>query len=316
MANDRRIIYLPQIMKRGAPRIVNGGKRGGGLGQMDEEMNFGPTPLPLSEVPTDLLPKYIQDRVYGGGGGGAGAPGAPGTPSAPQGIDAISGIAGDVHAIAGTLLLRRGLLGRVVAVTGTPQLIIDAKDPEGRGYLLLNPAGTVGLTASGTLIAANTAIGATTVTSATLGVANYLNAKFFLEITFVAGAGPVTFDVQSKNPVTGTFLTAQTIWSPVATGTDYADVGTLGVDTDLQMLVTVPGGTTVTFSVGFVLKDGLQGTSTGIAQTVFIGSGSGISPVSAYPLLSGQEKQFYLTENVQLYAVTLGPTLNINIFET
>ena len=304
---ERRIVYPPRItLNNGVPR---GHQRGGALGQIDEEMGHGPRPLPISEVPSDILPRYIQDRLYSGGGVGL-----PGGPGAPQGLDALSGIADDVRAIAGTLLLRRGLLGRVVTVTGTPTLIIDVKETEGRGYLLLNPAGVVGLTAVGTLIASNTAVGATTVTSASLGVANYLNGKFFVDITFTAGAGPVTFDLQSKNPVTGTFITTQTLWSLTATGKSYADVGTLGVDTDLQMLVTVPAGTTVTFSVGFVLKDGLEGTSTGVAQTIFIGN-SGLSPVSAYPLLSGKEKQFYLSENVQLWAVTLGPSLDMNIFE-
>jgi hypothetical protein len=62
------------------------------------------------------------------------------------------------------------------------------------------------------------------------------------------------------------------------------------------------------------LKDGLEGTSTGVTQTIFIG-GAGVLSTAGYPLLSGQERPFYLMENVQLYAVTASPSLSLNIFE-
>jgi hypothetical protein len=286
-------------------------KREGTLGQLDMERDFGPSPLPYSEIPPDLLPKYIKE--YGSGGGSSGAPGGGGG-SGQNSFGDLGQIGKDVHSIAGTLSLNRGLLGRLVTVTGTPQLIINAQDPGGRGYLLLNPAGTLGLTASGTLISSQTAVGATTVTSGSLGVANYNTARFFIEAVFNVGAGPVTFDLQTRNPVTGTYITSQTIASLSATGNLYASVGQLGVDTDLRMFVTVPAGTTITFSVGFVTKDGLEGTSTGVAQTIFIG-GPGVASQSGYPILSGKERSFYLNENVQLYAVTGGPSLNLNIFE-
>ena len=274
-------------------------QRNGQLGQLDTEFGYGPQPLPLSEIPPDLMPKYIREQSGMGGRGG--------------GASDLNQLVRDVHSIAGTLVLNRGLLGRVITITSVPQLIINSLNPEGRGYLLLNPAGVVGLTAVGTLISSNVAVGATTVTSGSLGVANYKTARFWIEAV-LAGAGPVTFDLQTKNPVTGTYLTSQTIASLVATGNIYASVGSLGIDTDLQMLVTVPAGTTCTFSVGFCLKDGLEGTSAGIAQTIFIG-GPGVASQSGYPILSGKEKAFYFNENVQLYAVTGGPSLNMNIFE-
>lgn len=283
--------------------------RNGSLGQLDKEMDFGPSPLAQSEIPVDLLPKYIKEQQ----GDGAPVIGPDGLPVPGTGPD-WSQVVRDVHALAGVVLLKRGLLGRLVTVTSVPQLIINCQYPQGRGYLLLNPAGVVGLTAVGTLIASNTAVGATTVTSASLGVANYNTARFWVEAVFNVGVGPVTFDLQTKNPVTGTFITSQTVFSLAVTGNEYASVGGLGVDTDLQMLVTVPVGTTITFSVGFCLKDGLEGTSAGVAQTIFIG-GSGVAPQSGYPILSGKERQFYLDENVMLYAVTGGPTLNMNIFE-
>jgi hypothetical protein len=200
-----------------------------------------------------------------------------------------------------------------VTVTSIPQLIIQAQEP--RGYLLLNPAGVVGLTAQGTVFSSTTLVGATTLASGSLGVANYKTGRFTVVATFGAGAGPVTFDLQTLDPVDGTtWITVQTIFSLTATGNAYANVGDLGIDVDARIFVTVPVGTTITFTMGFVLKDGLEGTSAGATQTIFIGQ-SGVSSVSGYPILAGHEKPLYFMENVSLYAVTAGPSLAMNIFE-
>lgn len=280
--------------------IPPGMKRNGALGQMDSEFEYGPSPLPVREIPIDLLPKYIIERGKGAVGGGGGGD--------------LSQLIEDVHAIAGVLRLERGLLGRVVTLTSIPQEIIRCQDIGGRGYLILNPAGATGLTTTGTLISSQTLVGATTLTSGSLGVANYDTLRFWVEASFGAGVGPVTFDWQTRNPVTGTYITSQTVFSLAATGNAYASVGALGVDTDGQMLVTVPAGTTITFSVGYCLKDGLEGTSAGASQTIFIGS-SGVTPQAGYPILNGKEKQFYLRENVSLWGVTAAASLDINIFE-
>lgn len=289
-------------------RIVT--PRGGGaLGQLIRETEYGPDPLELGEVPVDIRARYITSRRGMGDGAGVG-PGGVGFDSS----SLIENINRNVGYLAGVVTLQRGLLGRVETITNTPRLIIDQQEIGGRGYLLLNPAGVVGLTATVELFPSTTLIGATTSTSAVVGVANYKTARFFVTATFVAGVGPVTFDLQTKDPVTGTFITAQTIFSLAATGNDYADVGTNGIDTDFQILVTVPAGTTITFTLGAVLKDGLEGTTTGTAQTIFIG-GAGVTSQAGYPILAGKEKAFYLIENVKLYAVTSGPTLDMNIFQ-
>lgn len=280
-------------------------RRASSLGQADQEFEYGPEPLPIRDVPIDLRGRIINPYQ----GGGAGAPGI-----LPNGSQDLTGLINDVHSIAGTLVLRRGLIGRVVTVPNTPILIINQQEIGGRGFLLLNPAGVVGLTAKGTLVSSTTLVGATTLQSASLGVANYKTLKLFINATFVAGAGPVTFDLQTLDPVTGTVLFISQTVSLVATGATYVDLGTLGVDTDFSILVTVPAGTTITFTIGFVLKDGLDGTSAGVTQTIFIGQ-AGVSTVAGYPLLSGKERAFYIMENVQIYAVTAGPSLSMNIFE-
>lgn len=285
-------------------------RRAGSLGQLDAEFNYGPRPLMKRDVPIDLHERVIRDNRAGGEGG----VGIPGYGSGGFSGD-LSQLINDVHSIAGTFVLRRGLIGRVFTVTSTPQQIIQQSEVEGRGYLLLNPTGVVGLTAAGTLFSSTVLVGATSLASGSLGVANYKTARFFVKATFNVGAGPVTFDLQTLDPVDGTtYITSQTLWALTATGNAYADVGTMGIDTDARMLVTVPIGTTIEFTVGFVLKDGLEGTSAGASQTIFIGN-SGVSPNSGFPILAGKEKAFYLMENVSLYAVTSGPNIDMNIFE-
>jgi len=264
-------------------------QRAGSLGQLDREFNHGPQPLHERDIPIDLRSRYIRHDAPGGAGG-VGPDGLPGYQDLSQLI--------------------------IETITSTPRLIIDQKEYGGRGYLLLNPAGVVGLTAQGTIFSAGTnLVGATTLASGALGVANFNTARFTVKAVFNAGAGPVTFDLQTLDPVDGvTWITTQTIFSLVATGNSYANVGTLGIDVDARIFVTVPAGTTITFDMGFVLKDGLEGTSAGATQTIFLG-GAGVSPVSGYPLLAGKERPFYFEENVTLFAVTSGPSLDMNIFE-
>ena len=281
-------------------------RRADSLGQVDRELEYGPEPLPIRDVPIDVRSRLIQQYGGAGGVGGVGL--------LPNGSQDLSGLINDVHSIAGTLVLRRGLIGRVVTITSVASLIINQQELGGRGYLLLNPAGVVGLTAKGTLVSSTTLVGATTLQSASLGVANYKTAKLFINATFGAGVGPVTFALQTLDPVTGTVQFVSQTLSMAATGQLYADIGTLGVDTDFSVLVTVPAGTTVTVAIGFVLKDGLDGTSAGVTQTIFMGQ-AGVSIVAGYPLLSGKERAFYIMENVQIYAVTAGPSLSLNIFE-
>jgi hypothetical protein len=300
MANDKRIIIDPRQLGRSV-------QRAGSLGQLDREFNHGPQPIHPRDVPIDLRERYIRP-----GGGPGGLPGEEGGVVGPD----LSQMVKDVHSIAGVFTLRRGLLGRVETITSVSRLIIQCQEVGGRGYLLLNPTGVVGLTAQGTVFSAGTnLVGATTLASGALGVANFNTARFTVKAVFNVGVGPVTFDLQTLDPVDGiTWITTQTIFNLIATGNEYVNVGGLGIDVDSRILVTVPAGTDITFDMGFILKDGLEGTSAGATQTIFLG-GAGVSPVSGYPLLAGKEKAFYFEENVLMYAVTGGPTLDMNIFE-
>lgn len=309
---NNKLIIPPGVRKirKGGVEVIPGPsmpRRGGPLGQIDSELNYGPKALEWGDVPADLRERDIKEyKVLGG-------------QFIPEGTqvptnDLLQRILNDTNAIASTLVLDRGLLGRVVLVTSTPQLIVRAEYL--RGYLFLNPASAVGLTTAGTLVSSTSLVGATTLSSSSLGVANYNTLRLMLNVTAFAGAGPVTFDAQTLDPVTGTtFITSQSsVFSVTGTGNFYANLGTFGVDTDFRIFVTVPAGTTITFSMGFVLKDGLEGTSAGAIQTIFLGQ-AGVSSDVGYPLLNGKERGFYLKQNTELYAVTAGPTLPLRVFE-
>jgi hypothetical protein len=300
MANE--ITRLPRsgVMRSG------GVGRANSLGQFDEEFNYGPKPLDRNDVPIDIRERYIKNDALG-------TPGVMGG-GQPSGWSDLGGLIRDVHSLAGTSQLRRGLIGRVVTVTSSPTLIVYQQEVEGRGYLFLNPSGVVGLTAKGTLLSSTNLVGNTTLQTGSLGVANYKTARLFFNVTFNVGAGPVTFNIQTLDPVTGTLWFTSQTESFVATGNRYVDIGDLGVDTDLAVTITVPLGTTITTAIGFVLKDGLEGTSAGVTQTIFLGS-AGVTSTAGYPLLAGKEREFFVTENIQLFAVTAGPTLSLNIFE-
>lgn len=268
------------------------------------ELENGPSSLPYHSVPVDMYPRYVENwqRNPDGSISEAGGTGDPVS-------DLLSRIARDTNQIASTVVLRRGLLGRTVSVTTTPQLVINAEYL--RGYIILNPNEVAGATSAGTLLssAARTGSG----TSAALGVANFLNAHYFLDLTAIT-AGTLDIDLQVLDPVSGNWATVQNIFSTgTAPSTLYAEVGTLGTPTDVRVAWSVSGGGTATFSVGFVLKNGLVGTSAGTLQTIFLG-GPGVTVESGFPLLNGVDKTFFLEENLQLYAVA-NATLPLKIFE-
>lgn len=120
-------------------------KRAGSLGQLDREFMYGPSPLAERDIPIDLRARRISHDSRGG------VPGSGGSGGGEGGYQDLSGLIHNVHSIAGTVVLRRGLLGRVETITSVPLLIVDQRETDGRGYLLLNPAGVVGLTAEGTI---------------------------------------------------------------------------------------------------------------------------------------------------------------------
>lgn len=289
---------------------MNRNQLSGPLGQLNDEFNYGPHSLDWDDVPPDLHERQVQEyRVVGDQYVPSSISGF-GVPSSTN--DLIRNIANGVRELASTLVLDRGLIGRVVLVPNTPVLVAQAQYL--RGYLFLNPSLSVGLTTAGTLLS-NTPLSSGVTNTSSLGVGNYNTLRLTLQVTNFAGVGSVTFDAQTLDPSDATtWITTQTIFSVNSNGNFYANLGSLGVDTDFRVSITVPAGVTLNASMGFVLKDGLEGTSSGSVQTIFLGP-SGVTPDVGFPLLSGKEKGFYLRQNVELYAVTDGPTLPLRVFE-
>lgn len=306
---------VPADLRRGPIHSVGPrGRRRQGVGDIEiissvDELSNGPQSLPYDAVPVDLLPRLIEEYVRN-----------PDGTLAPGGIplsmtdELLRRISIDTGILSSTMVLSRGLLGRTVTITTTPQQIINAQFL--RGYILLNPNELTGATAAGTLLASasrGTATADLTGNSSSLGVANYMEGHFFVNITAVSGGASIDVILQALDPVSATWFDVQNLVSAaVATGTFYSNVGSIGIATDARVRWAITAGD-VTFSVGYVLKNGLIGTSSGISQTIYIG-GPGVTTTSGFPLLNGQSQRFFLKENVELWAVA-GATLPMKIFE-
>ena len=270
----------------------------------------GPKSMPYDLVPIDMHPRVIREYSRG-----------PNGQLVPGGLDVAAGmsplyqylqqIARDTRDISSTQVIERGLIARVVSVPTTPVLVADAQFL--RGYIFLNPATSAGLTTAGTLLPS--ALRSVDGTSSSLGVANYLSQHFFLDVTASTGAGTLDIIQQALDPTSLTFCDVQTVATITApaTGCVYGFAEQFGVGTDMRVRFTISGGSTFTFSVGFVLKNGLAGTSTGVNQTIFLGS-SGVTTETGFPLLEGDKEKFFLRENTQLFAVA-SSTLDLRVFE-
>lgn len=200
---------------------------------------------------------------------------------------------------------------RRVTVGVTPTEII-APNRYPRGYILINPNTTVsGVVSTVTVFGAGTVFAVAATPSAAIDVSAHGGAAFIMNIT-EASAGPVTVDVQTLDPISGNWATAQSdIFAGAASvGTFYANVGGLGVDNMMRLLVTVATDT-MTGSIAAILKPQLAGTVAGPA--VFLGSPD-VNTTIGFPLLGGQKETIYLRENTPIFGIAVAAT-DINIFE-
>lgn len=296
--NDGKIVRPDRPIIRRRPNNENNEMRGLVKIAQEQALGLNPRPLPEDMLPIDMRPRLVQEYKRGGPGSGGGIEGY------------LAHIAGDTHIIHKTLVLDRGLIGRVVTITTEPQQIVRAEFL--RGYTFLNPAALVGLTSAGTSLASAERSGTTN--SAAQGVANFLEGHFWLDITTApGGSDDVTIRLQALDPTSLNYADVQDLMIETATGTYYANTGQLGLGTDFRISAIVSGSASATFSVGFVLKNGLIGTSGGVDQTIYLG-GKGVTTVAGYPLLNGKERTWYFTENTELYAVAAA-SIPLRIFE-
>lgn len=203
---------------------------------------------------------------------------------------------------------------RVYTVGTSPTLLlVPNRTP--RGYSLINPNSTIsGVVTAVTVFPAGTVFPVAITNSASINVAGHGGAAFFLEVT-EASAGPVSIDLQTQDPLTGNWATAQSDifqfgGGGAATGNYYANVGAIGIDQFARLAVNVAGDS-MTGSISVVLKPGVAGTVSGPA--IFLG-GPDVNTTIGYPILSGQKETFYLKENTALYAIAVADT-SVNIFE-
>lgn len=287
-------------------------------------MNPGiPIGMPRVNRPTGLVssvrvpkgiyrPSPIDVSKYGRPGLGAPSGGGP--------EDLLNQVSRQLGIMASTAVLRRGMINRIVSVSTTPALVIRATSL--KGYLIINPSSALasGTTATGTLVASASRAASGNSQASSLGVANFRSAHLYLDVSSLDSGTP-TLDVyaQSLDPVSNNWADAQLafdnaqIGAPAAVGTYYAYLGPNGLGSDLAARWVIAGGG-LTFSIGYVLKEGLPGSSTGLARTIYLGSTNGVASGAGFPLLEGQSWAFYMEENSELWAV--GDTsLTLNVFE-
>lgn len=197
------------------------------------------------------------------------------------------------------IYIGRGFQGRIVNVGTSPTLIQASQYTW--PYLILNPSRSVGLTTFGDIANLTTAVAGNS-QSSPVGVANYLSARFFLEV--YANAGTWDFYAQTMNPMTSTWIDSQVLFGSVAgIGNFYASLGGFGSDTDLAVrwVPTVAGD--ITFRLSYILKEGTIGSGSGVAQTVYVGSDNSVKVGFGFPILEGEHFNFLLEENVELWGI-------------
>ena len=200
---------------------------------------------------------------------------------------------------------------RKITVSTRPTVIIEPNRYP-RGYIIINPNTTVsGVVTNVTAFAAGHVFAVGTENSASINVSGHGGAAFIMDIT-EASAGPVSVNLQTLDPISGNWATAQTdiFAGASAVGTYYANAGIIGIDSNCRLSVTVAGDT-MTASIAAVLKPALAGTIAG--PSVFLGD-EDVNTTIGFPLLSGQKETFYLKENTPLYGIAAAST-DINLFE-
>jgi hypothetical protein len=203
------------------------------------------------------------------------------------------------------LFLTRPFRCSTITVQTEPTLII--KPPHEFPYLIVNPELSVGITSSYRLFSGTITANGNTQANP-LGVANFLNANFYADVTAISGSWDVY--LQTKDPVTGKWADVQVIFSLSQTGTYYSTVGQIGIVTDIALRWEGSGSMTCTLSAA--LKGGMAGAPSGVSRVIFLGD-SLVTPETGLPLFEGQDKLIFPVYDVSIYAVAYTP-IPIKVF--
>jgi len=217
--------------------------------------------------------------------------------------------------LAKAISLRPGFSAKVFTVTTTPQRIYVS--PADRVILLVNPQSMSGLTTSGTLLASGTHAASNT-QATPLSVANYQRLVLFLSITITGGStNTITVNAQSNDPLSLGWATVQSdIFNAAANyavGTYHASLGSLGVDLSFAVQWTIGAGTP-TWSLSYLLKDGLPGSAAGASQAIYLSGSDGVNSTSGFALLEGTERAFFVPRDTEIWVVSAG-TVTLKMLE-
>ena len=134
---------------------------------------------------------------------------------------------------------------------------------------------------------------------------SYASLHLFLDITAVAGTSPtIDITLQSQSPSSNKWVDIQDVWVGLnAVGSFYDFTDAMGIAKKIAFKWTI-GGTnpSFTFTLEYVLKGGLPGTSGGLSSSISLGD-SGVSTVSGYPLLHESRELFIIKEGVELFGI-------------
>jgi hypothetical protein len=205
-----------------------------------------------------------------------------------------------------------------ITVLTVPTLILPP--PHEWPYLISNPSLAVGLTTSYTWTLAGVIASGNTQANP-FGVANYLNCQFHINITNITGAATWDIWYQSRDPFTGNWGDVQTIAIGLSAAlapfpvTYPVPVGNFGIVTDLCLRYVKTGGApadALTATITATLKEGIGGSSTGLARTIYLG-GDDVTINTGLEIREGGKEIVKLGPDITLYAIA-GTPIPIKVF--
>ncbi len=256
--------------------------------------SFGqlPNDNDLRDLPPDLWPRFPREGPY------------------KRDLDAPADRGVAPPQIGNAIYLSRSLIGQTIVVGTTPVLLV--RSTVLWPWIVLNPSQSVGLTSSVTGFSGTASTG--DLTAPGIGVAGFESAHLHLNVTAMTGGALWDIYAQTFDSISGVWMDSQAVFTNIAaTGSYYAFPNTFGIATDLRFrYVRTAGAGTLTNSIGVALKVGSGGSSTGLAQVIYVG-GEGVTTVSGFPILEGTSLTFVIEEGVELWAVA-ATTLNARLF--
>jgi hypothetical protein len=208
------------------------------------------------------------------------------------------------------IYLTRNLVSRPVTITTSPTLIL--RSGYAWPYIILNPSTSVGLTTTVTGYSGTASNGDT---SSSVGVAGFQQAHMLLNVTGITGGDSWDIYLQAYDSINSIWADSQALFTGItATGSHYAFPDAFGIGTDIRFRFDrTAGAGNLTCTIGIILKNGVGGTIAGLSQAIYLG-GPGVTTVSGYPLLEGEDLRLIINEGVELYGIA-ETNITIRVFE-